>query len=400
MEYGLTAKYQKIFKITKSDIAEIDSNTEVIVADNKTLSADLFRWEVSYTTIEHLRTVIGVNICTRLCFVAIGVNQNVIKRYGGMIDFLDYLVAATVGENGYSGTQIRDYFKAANRPSRLTKTHGARSVAYLNHAVEGLLYESRWYIEPRSIFQPEASRALNCDIVLNPPEFAGYHPYEIFRFCMDELLGVDSSECPPAIITFRVFIDGLRKQIWRKFEIANTSTLGDLAYTIMATFNACGSHLYCFYINNDQYSCNIGLDEHNPIERPHQTELTKLSSLDLEKGKQFKMEYDFGSTTNFTIVVSNVRRPSTDDWPTQPEILAGAGAGMVEDVPDFILQDMVSALEKGDRLPREIRETLEFASEYYGKNGNFDFFHYDLAGDNESLDDIIKRLKYGYEKGC
>ncbi len=46
------------------------------------------------------------------------------------------------------------------------------------------------------------------------------------------------------VLLFKVSIDDLEEKIWRKIEILDDSTVADLAYTILASFDSLAYHLY------------------------------------------------------------------------------------------------------------------------------------------------------------
>lgn len=52
------------------------------------------------------------------------------------------------------------------------------------------------------------------------------------------------------VLKFRVEIEELENKIWREIEITDRRTVADLAYTILATFESLGYHLYYIKYNN------------------------------------------------------------------------------------------------------------------------------------------------------
>ena len=52
------------------------------------------------------------------------------------------------------------------------------------------------------------------------------------------------------VLKFRVEIEELENKIWREIEITDRRTVADLAYTILATFESLGYHLYYIKYKN------------------------------------------------------------------------------------------------------------------------------------------------------
>lgn len=50
------------------------------------------------------------------------------------------------------------------------------------------------------------------------------------------------------VLMFKVEINGLKNKIWRVIEVADKMTVGDLAYSILASFNSFAYHFYSYYL--------------------------------------------------------------------------------------------------------------------------------------------------------
>lgn len=78
------------------------------------------------------------------------------------------------------------------------------------------------------------------------------------------------------VLMFKVGINGLEDKIWRIIEVTDKVTIGDLAYSILASFNSLAYHLYSIIYKDREYKCFIDNDT-------------------------MEMEYGFGSITTFKI---------------------------------------------------------------------------------------------------
>ncbi len=193
------------------------------------------------------------------------------------------------------------------------------------------------------------------------------------------------------ILKFRVGIQGLENKIYREIEITDRRTLADLAYTILATFNSLAYHAYKIYYKKNQYYCSD-----SDIESPLYKDLinatkTKLKNLELKENDSMRMDYDFGSTTTFEITfLGKEKIKSYFDEKKYPRITKGEGYGMIEDVSDFSLQDIVEDIDK-----------LGYSKHYftfgYETDELYDYRKYDIEKDNNDLKGEILAIKNGYE---
>ncbi len=193
------------------------------------------------------------------------------------------------------------------------------------------------------------------------------------------------------ILTFRIGIEGLENKIWREVEIPSRRTIADLAYTILASFNSLAYHLYTIEYKDYLFDCWVC-----PEEDPYFGELsnavaTKLSELKLEKNDTMKMEYDMGSTTTFHIIYLGSRKlKSYKEQELYPIVVNGEGLGMLDDICDFDLKDIVDDIDK-----------LGYSNHYftlgYETNRKYDYRKYNIKKDNRELKGKILAIKNGYE---
>ena len=57
------------------------------------------------------------------------------------------------------------------------------------------------------------------------------------------------------VLMLKVGINGLKNKIWRVIEVIDKMTVGDLAYSILASFNSLAYHLYSY--KDREYKCYI-----------------------------------------------------------------------------------------------------------------------------------------------
>ncbi len=195
------------------------------------------------------------------------------------------------------------------------------------------------------------------------------------------------------VLIFRIGIEGLENKIWREIEIPSRRTVADFAYTILASFNSLAYHLYDITYKNKVYDCWICIDDdHRDIELVN-ANITKLSDLKLKKKDTMEMEYDTGSTTTFHITYIGSRKLKNDrEQVLYPLVTAGEGLGMLDDMCDFDLKDIV-----------EDTDQLGYSNHYftpgYETTKKYDYRKYNIKKDNKELKGKILAIKNGYEVG-
>ena len=193
------------------------------------------------------------------------------------------------------------------------------------------------------------------------------------------------------ILTFRIGIEGLENKIWRSIEIPCRRTVADLAYTILASFNSLAYHLYTIEYKDYLFDCWICPKEYPDFDELSNAVVTKLSDLRLEENDTMKMEYDTGSTTTFNIIYLGSRKiKSYKEEELYPMVVNGEGLGMLDDMSEFDLKDIVDDIDK-----------LGYSNHYftpgYETNRKYDYRKYNIKKDNRELKGKILAIKNGYE---
>lgn len=189
------------------------------------------------------------------------------------------------------------------------------------------------------------------------------------------------------VLKFKVGIEGLEDKIWREIEITDRRTVADLAYTILATFDSLAYHLYNIKYKDYTFDC-FGCTEID--ENAIDATTTKLSALGLETNDELEMEYDYGSTTTFKITYIGERNMSEFEGYLYPNIVDGAGRGMLDDMCDFELKEIV---EDTDRKGY----SDYYVTPGYEKHEKYDYRKFNLKANNKKLKGLVLEIKNGYE---
>lgn len=194
------------------------------------------------------------------------------------------------------------------------------------------------------------------------------------------------------VLTFKVGIEGLENKIWRKVEITDTKTVADLAYTILATFDSLAYHLYDIKYKDKIYDSWISIeDDYSDIPKINAT-ITSLSKLELKEQDKLEMQYDFESTTTFKITYLECRNLERGAGRHNPYIIDGVGRGMIDDISDFELKEIV------DDIDKKGYSNYNFTAGYERKI-KYDYRDFDIKSNNILLKGIISEIKYKYEIG-
>ena len=193
------------------------------------------------------------------------------------------------------------------------------------------------------------------------------------------------------VLNFKVEIEGLEDKIWRKIEITDRRTVADLAYTILATFRALADHLYDIEYKNKFYDCWVCIeDDHRDVELVNAT-ITKLTNLELKENDTMIMSYDTGSTTTFKITYLGEREFEKGNGMHYPYIIDGAGYGMINDITNEELKEIVDDIDKAGKSDYNILCIDGRHTEIY------DYRNFDLDKNNLYVRRYFFKIKYSYE---
>ena len=194
------------------------------------------------------------------------------------------------------------------------------------------------------------------------------------------------------VLTFQVGIEGLEDKIWRKIEITDRRTVADLAYTILATFDSLAYHLYDIKYKNKVYDCMIDIEyNHCDVELVNAV-TTKLSDMDLKENDTMEMDYDTGSTTTFKITYLGSREMEKYNGKHYPYIIDGAGRGMLDDLCDFELKEIVDDIDKKGY-------SEHYFTPGYERTIKYDYRKFNIKNNNALLKGLVLDIKNGYEVG-
>ena len=194
------------------------------------------------------------------------------------------------------------------------------------------------------------------------------------------------------VLTFKVGIEGLEDKIWRKIEITDRRTVADLAYTILATFDSLAYHLYNITYDNKIYDCWVCIeDDYSDIPKVNAT-ITKLSDIGLKENDTMGMEYDYGSTTNFKITYLGCTDLERGNGSHYPYVVDGEGKGMLDDMCDFELKEIVEDIDKKGY-------SEHYFTPGYERTIKYDYRNFNIKNNNALLKGLVLEIKNGYEVG-
>lgn len=194
------------------------------------------------------------------------------------------------------------------------------------------------------------------------------------------------------VLTFKVGIEGLEDKIWRKIEITDRRTVADLAYTILATFDSLAYHLYNITYDNKIYDCWVCIeDDYSDIPKVNAT-ITKLKDLELKENDTMEMEYDYGSTTNFKITYLGCTDLERGNGSHYPYVVDGEGRGMLDDICDFELKEIVEDTDKKGY-------SEHYFTPGYERTIKYDYRNFNIKNNNALLKGLVLEIKNGYEVG-
>lgn len=193
------------------------------------------------------------------------------------------------------------------------------------------------------------------------------------------------------VLIFKVEVELLEDKIWRTIEITDRSTVADLAYTIIATFQALGDHLYEIRHNGKIYDSFIAIEDYHGKEKLINATKTHLNNLNLKTNDKLIMNYDTGSTITFNLTYLCSRRFEKGSGMHYPYITDGAGLGIINDYTNLELKEMV------DDIDRKGKSNYQYISMFLTYK-DYDYRNFDLKKNNLHLKRFYRKIKQGYEQ--
>ena len=173
----------------------------------------------------------------------------------------------------------------------------------------------------------------------------------------------------------RVTLNDLKKRIYRKIRIRADITINKFCEIVILSMNGDLTHLYQLNCNNCTYMPDC-YGEYSYEDDVVYMKNKKISSLKLQKGDKFSLDYDFGDDWQFNITVSKVVEDTNFNKPF--EVINGKGLGIIEDCGG-IWKLMEYANGTLDEEESEMKEFME----------TFDLDEFDLEKCNQMLEAML-----------
>ena len=103
---------------------------------------------------------------------------------------------------------------------------------------------------------------------------------------------------------------------------------------------------YDIKYKNHIYDCWVCAEDNPTYEELENATTIKLSELNLKQNDELEMEYDYDSTTTFKITYITQRHMNEYEGYLYPNIIDGAGHGMLDDMCDYNLKEIVDDTDK------------------------------------------------------
>ncbi|MCD7951213.1 MAG: plasmid pRiA4b ORF-3 family protein [Erysipelotrichaceae bacterium] len=126
-------------------------------------------------------------------------------------------------------------------------------------------------------------------------------------------------------VVIRVILAGLGKQFYREMELPYDITLADLAYFVLSSFKADGSHLFAVNYGRHRFSCRDSFYNENRADEIY------LSQLYLSFNNKIDIEYDFGDEWIFKVTVKSINNHDKIFTFDDSRVIKGKGYGIWED---------------------------------------------------------------------
>lgn len=183
-------------------------------------------------------------------------------------------------------------------------------------------------------------------------------------------------------IQLQVSLRGLEQHVHRQIVLPYYMTLADMAYAILAIFQADGSHLFSIECQQGRFGCEQCDEEMIDDYAAN----VFLNDLQLKKGSQLSLWYDFGDDYFFDIQVIHIQTESDLNEIGDGQILSGQGYGIWED--EHALLEMYY---------KDYDEFIEKIHDFGLDGDDFIFDDFDVDVANEMFLEDFEFLRRNYE---
>lgn len=187
------------------------------------------------------------------------------------------------------------------------------------------------------------------------------------------------------IYTFHIEYKDIPDKIWRDIQVSGNKTLADLGYTILASFDTLAYHLFNIKVNGITYVTDLDLYSEDELMRDY-----KISKLNLSVGNVLEMVYDYGYEQEFTIKLLTVEDMPKHSSNSYPKIIAGAGRGIIDDMPSYELKKIIDETDANGESSFKIAYNTSF--EYI-----YDYRRFNIEAENSLLKVDTRLIKDAYE---
>ncbi len=183
------------------------------------------------------------------------------------------------------------------------------------------------------------------------------------------------------VLQIKIVLEGITPRIWRRFLVKNNISFHSLHKIVQMVMGWGDYHLYSFYVGKEE----IGDPNPNLDREITNAKKTKLKDRLLAVKQKFGYVYDFGDDWEHSLVVEKMF--DSEEVKEYPVCLAGERACPPEDCGSHPGYYELMWLKKNKKHPRYKEQIVEWLGE------DHDFELFDLDGVNESLNELVTKLK-------
>ena len=133
------------------------------------------------------------------------------------------------------------------------------------------------------------------------------------------------------VYTFKISLIDKNVELWREIEVLSNATVANLAYCVLASVDASGSHLFNINYNNNRFEFIYDEMEDFAPAVCYNPALYTLDELSLNVNDKLKMEYDYGASWEFNIKLISVSEMKKGTHRHYPYITKGFGRKLDEE---------------------------------------------------------------------
>ncbi len=194
------------------------------------------------------------------------------------------------------------------------------------------------------------------------------------------------------VFTFHMAYKGLESRIWRDVEVSSKTSLDQLGYVVLATFDTMAYHLFEIHFRKMVYAIPSA---DAPSEQLDMAKY-RLEELQLKLSDQIEMIYDFGTEQHFLLTLCSIRDMKPGEGRHFPWVTDMGGRGIIDDMSAQELAKLIRQIDKNGKTKEPVYYSSDGVGDGRIQPAPWDINRFNLKNENALLKGRVEEIRGGY----